>query len=140
MRKLLFLAAGILIGLPACSTLTTPSARIERYPEKYQALPADHQQLVSQGRIAEGMNQDAVFLAWGTPNHVMSGSDRGSPYETWSYTRLRSASYPSLWFDYGYYGGHYHHIHPYWNTYWYPVPVGRVEFTDGFVNSWQGRY
>ena len=141
MRNLMLLGGLLALGFPACSTLSTPAARIERFPEKYQALPAEHQELAAQGRIVEGMNTDAVFLAWGAPNHVMAGSDQGNPYETWSYTRLRSATYPSLWFDYGYYGyGHYHHVHPYWNTYWYPVPVGRVEFINGLVNSWQGRY
>lgn len=66
-KGLAAVALGIcLVGLVSCSVIT-PADRIRENPAMYQNLPSEQQTLVQQGRICNGMNQDAVFLAWGCP-------------------------------------------------------------------------
>ncbi len=63
----------------------TVQSRISAHPEIYQSLSPQDQALVSQGRIREGMTQNAVWLAWGSPEQKMVGAARGRPVETWLY-------------------------------------------------------
>ena len=104
------LAVVAAFGAFLLSSCATTDYRISRYPQLYQSLSPDEQALVQQGRIREGMSQDAVFLAWGSPEQRMVGRSRGRPVETWIYT----TSYPGYspyygaGFGYGYgYGGFY---------------------------------
>jgi outer membrane protein assembly factor BamE (lipoprotein component of BamABCDE complex) len=52
------------IILTSCSTTET---RISNHPEIYQSLSPRDQALVSQGQIRTGMSENAVCLAWGSP-------------------------------------------------------------------------
>src|SRR6266536_4092075 len=75
------IAASALV-LASCSTTET---RISGHPEIYQTLSPRDQSLVSQGQIRAGMSQNAVWLAWGSPDRKIVGNMRGRPTETWLY-------------------------------------------------------
>src|SRR5882724_4019665 len=93
------IAASALI-LASCSTTET---RISGHPEIFQSLSPRDQALVRDGKIREGMSQDAVWLAWGTPDQKGVGTARGRAVETWIYNEYvySHAPYP---YPYGPYG------------------------------------
>src|SRR5437868_6787530 len=80
---------------------STTESRISEHRDLYASLPPRQQQLVAQGQIAPGMSQNAVWLAWGSPDQKVAGFARGHATETWIYYTYTNA-YP-----YGYgYGGY----------------------------------
>ena len=106
-RALTFGIAASALFLTGCATTET---RIADHPEIFQTLSAQDQALVSQGKIREGMRQDAVWLAWGAPDQKATGSARGRAVETWIYNEYTYANapypYPYGPFGYGgYFGG-----------------------------------
>ncbi|HEY2573549.1 MAG TPA: hypothetical protein VGH65_05745 [Verrucomicrobiaceae bacterium] len=139
-RHLLPAAAGMLL-LANCSS---PATRISKNPDLYHGLSEPHKALVQQGRITEGMNKEAVWLAWGRADRVATGSRGGRPYERWSYTGYEPYYSPTI----GYAGG-------YWNQpylgnghlqdpRYFPDPMmnylpyeaRRAEFTSDRVSAW----
>jgi hypothetical protein len=99
-RALLALAASsALFLLSACSTT---QSRIAERPAAFNSLSPSDQALVSQGRIREGMSQDAVYIAWGAPNQRGPGRFRGRTAETWIYFSTTAGSYYPPPFAYGY--------------------------------------
>lgn len=132
MNAVAAVAAALVLG--ACQS-STPASRIAANPALFQSLPAAHQMLVQQGRLCEGMNKDAVELAFGAPDGTMSGYKGGKTLETWQYTRMVPVYSPRF---------HYHHC---WHDYygmdndWVYVPTMAAEviFTDGKVSSWMTR-
>ncbi|MDP9097388.1 MAG: hypothetical protein M3N48_00130, partial [Verrucomicrobiota bacterium] len=60
--------------LPGCSTTET---RISDHPEIFQTLSPRDQELVKAGKIREGMSQNAVWVAWGSPDQKATGVARG---------------------------------------------------------------
>lgn len=71
--------------LGSCQSVT-PMSRIEQNPVMFRVLSPEHQLLVQQGRICEGMSKDAVFLAWGNPDTPpVTGQQGGKSYEKWVY-------------------------------------------------------
>ena len=102
----LCLSASALV-LSGCSTTET---RISDHPEIFQTLSPRDQELVKAGKIREGMSQNAVWVAWGSPDQKATGVARGNPVETWIYNEYTYANapypYPYGPFGYGgYYGG-----------------------------------
>ena len=67
-----------------CASSTVESRRTERMAA-YSALPADQRALVDQGQVRVGMNQDAVYIAWGAPQQKTQSEDGGGLSETWVY-------------------------------------------------------
>ncbi len=130
----LFLCAAALV-LASCGS--SIENRISRYPEKFARLPSEHQNLVRQGRIKEGMNKDAVYLAWGTPGSVRMGSEGGQSYESWRFV----GHYP-VWTDTviighgrGYHGGYYYtDIVP--SVGYVPYNAAEVVFKNERVSRW----
>ncbi len=59
--------------------------RIQEHPQAPSASVARDQALVQQGKIREGMSQDAVYIAWGPPSQRVPGRNRGRTVETWIY-------------------------------------------------------
>jgi len=88
-----------------CSS--TPRTRIEKNPQMFAKLNAQDRNLVYKGLIREGMTRDAVFLAWGRPDSVSVGVNRGRESETWTFEGqrpIRSMSM-NMGFGYGGFGG-----------------------------------
>ena len=112
------------LGALLLGSCETPQDRISRRPDVYNALSPRDQQLVLEGKIREGMSQDAVYLAWGAPNQRGPGRHRGSSTETWIYFSTTSGEHYPGWGGWGYgygpfgygglgygYGGSYVHRH-----------------------------
>ena len=78
-------AAGCTIFL-SC-TAVTPEWRINQNASLYESLSESHRALASQGRIAKGMPQSAVYFALGTPTQKVRGHRSGTPFERWDYFR-----------------------------------------------------
>ncbi|MEM9081609.1 MAG: hypothetical protein AAGC74_13055 [Verrucomicrobiota bacterium] len=89
--------------LASCAP-STPSARIEKNPVLYNQLSLREQELVSQGRIEEGMSTAAVYLALGEPDQKSQGSARGVRTERWDYTALYPIYRNHFYGHYGYGG------------------------------------
>jgi hypothetical protein len=134
------------IGLAASGCVpSTPQARIQQSPALYSALAAKDQRLVQQGEIAKGMSQDAVFLAWGSPNMRYEGFQKGKTSERWDY----AGSYPvysnTYYGSYGYrnYGRYGHHGAPYYangiaqELTYVPYRRASVWFVNQRVDSWE---
>jgi hypothetical protein len=147
------------IILTSCSTTET---RISNHPEIYQSLSPRDQALVSQGQIRTGMSENAVWLAWGSPEQRAVGNMRGRPTETWVYITYTTGpygyGYPYRPYGYGYGFGsvavfrttHHHHRSfvffgdPFYDPFYYsyippsiPVPYKTVTFANGRVMSFQ---
>src|SRR5437016_1010202 len=84
----------------------TTGQRISNHPEIYQTLSPRDQALVSQGQIRPGMSENAVWLAWGSPEQKAVGNMRGRATETWVYITYTTApygyGYPYRPYGYGY--------------------------------------
>ena len=154
------LAALVAVAALFLASCETPQTRIAKRPEVYNALSGTDQALVSQGRIREGMSQDAVYLAWGAPNQRGHGRNRGSNVETWIYFSTTSGDYYPSHFRYGYgfgygFGGSYLHRHrsgrlhrhfyydPFYDPFFYSrtplvtYPERTVSFQRGRVVAYQ---
>jgi hypothetical protein len=162
-------------ALPFCIAISaliitgcqTTQDRISKHPEIYQNLSANDQALVGHGQIRSGMSQNAVWLAWGSPDRKIRGNMRGHPTETWIYVHYET--YPYGPYGYPYYGPYgpgfgygfgavgvvaRHHRHggrtfvffgdPFYDPFYYPyfppsvpVPYKIVTFVNGRVVSFQ---
>lgn len=151
-RALTFGIAASALILTGCSTT---ESRISEHPEIFQSLSPQEQALVTQGRIREGMSQNAVWLAWGAPEQKMAGSARGRPMETWVYMEYTYASDPYPFRPYGFgrfggyhrFGGHRYAFYgdPFYDPFYSYItpriayPAKTVTFQNGRVVSWQYR-
>ena len=157
LRALTFGISASALLLTSCSTTET---RISGHPEIFQSLSPRDQALVREGKIREGMSQDAVWLAWGTPDQKGTGTARGRALETWIYNEYvySNAPYAYPYGPYGY-GGYYgrgvfrHHHHrgfvligdPFYDPFFYnsyirptvAYPAKTVTFSNGRVVSIQ---
>jgi len=146
---LIFLVAG-------CTTVET---RISERPEAFRSMSPRDQTLVQQGRIREGMSQDAVYIAWGPPSQRAPGRNRGSIVETWIYDATAVGDYPGPFFygspygyglGYGYFGGGYRSrfyrqlfYDPFYDPFFYShaniirYPDRTVSFQNGRVIAYQ---
>ncbi|MCB1076784.1 MAG: hypothetical protein KDM64_03050 [Verrucomicrobiae bacterium] len=136
----------ILLALMAtgCATVTSPENRIAKNPGLYDDLSEKHQDLVREGKVVEGMSNDAVFLAWGRPDELRQGSREGRSLETWVYYGTESVPVQTMGIGIGY-GYGYGRCGPgsiYDYGYGYDVAyrdyvAATVEFERGKVVSWQ---
>lgn len=132
-------AASLLVS---CHT-PTPMDRIAENPLLFRSLSTEHQVMVQSGRICEGMNRDAVMLAWGRPEQPpIIGQRNGQMYETWRYVDHKPVYTDHIGFGMGAYHHrrHWHHsYYPYTETdvTYVPVEVAEVTFVNGFVTEWK---
>jgi hypothetical protein len=128
--------------LASCTTVSGPDQRIAQNPDWYASLKQDDQLMIRQGRIREGMSKNAVFLAWGHPDSVTTGTDRGKPVETWTYTAYQPqfvsgfAMGVPTYYGMGYYGfgpGVFHDV------IYTQEPAAMVQFESNRVVAWQAR-
>ncbi|MEY2496582.1 MAG: hypothetical protein QOD12_138 [Verrucomicrobiota bacterium] len=152
-RALTIGIAASAVILTSCSTTET---RISDHPEIFQTLSPRDQELVKQGKIREGMSQDAVWIAWGSPDQKATGTARGRAVETWIYNDYVYANapypYPYGPFGYGgYFGGgavvfHRHGGHrfaiigdPFYDPFFYSYIPPRVAYPSKTVTFSSGR-
>jgi hypothetical protein len=139
MKFFLFaLAAGL--ALASCVP-STPQTRIQRYPDKFDALGAEDKSLVQQGTISTGMTADAVYLAWGGPSRVLQGAKNGETTEQWDYAGSRPVYTTSFYGGYGYGGCGPYRARGYYGfapevTY-IPYRIATVWFLNNRVDSWE---
>lgn len=156
-KPLQLLAACAAVLLASCAS--TPQKRIDNNPQMFNALSSKDRSLVSRGVIREGMNRDAVFLAWGAPDQTTMGRKNGRQTEQWAYMGQRPVRTMSMGFGMGYgYGGFgpwgygggpwgygpwgygpWGYGGPGWNSnvVYVPYTAGTVGFTNGRVTEWQ---
>src|ERR1700737_1739800 len=92
-----FFSRALMLGMLSCALIftgcATTESRISEHPEIFNSLSPRDQALVRQGQIRSGMSQNAVWLAWGTPEQKAVGDMRGRPTETWIYMNYTTAPY-----------------------------------------------
>jgi len=136
---------GIALLLASCSTTSMVQKRITKNPELFAQLSQDHQLLVQQGRISEGMNKNAVFLAWGPADTIQQGSKDGKSTETWIYDDGYDygRSRVGVGFGYGTFGGggggygYGVNVPIFSDPYDRGYPTAVVVFTGNRVTEWQ---
>lgn len=82
-RNLRFAAVvscAVLLG--ACAT---PESRIKSRPDVFARLTPEQQALVKAGKVAPGLDKDAVRLALGDPDRVVVESTASGRHEIWRY-------------------------------------------------------
>jgi hypothetical protein len=81
-----FIFSLLLVTLVAgCATPSTVQSRIQERTAAYQAFSPAVRQMVDAGRIEAGMNEDAVYIAWGKPDEVLHSGDQRGEFTTWVY-------------------------------------------------------
>jgi hypothetical protein len=123
---------------------STPQSRIQRNPQKFEALGANHRSLVQQGQITRGMTTDAVYLAWGAPSGIFQGSKNGKATERWDYAGSRPVYATGFYGGYGYgYGPYGRYGHPGYayglgpEVAYVPYRIASVWFVNRRVESWE---
>lgn len=127
------LGAALFGLLAACAT---PDARIKRNQTIFDALPAERQALIREGKVAIGFSPDEVRLALGDPDQRWTRTDAQGSTEIWSYTTYDNAAGVPL------YRGLYHRYHGgypfYYDTLYYrdarPREYLKVGFSGGVVS------
>lgn len=140
MKMLVFALSACLLS--ASCAPSTPQARIQRHPEKFDSLTPKQQELVQSGRLERGMSQDAVFLAWGAPSRTFQGSRNNRISERWDYSGSRPIHKNTFHGSYGRFNGSCRG-HGFSSFGWGPeiayIPyhIGSVWFIDNRVDSWE---
>ena len=131
-----------MLVLAGCST---PETRIAKNPEIFNRLTPEEQNLIREGKVAIGFDQEMVRLAVGEPDRIWTRTDAEGSSESWSYTTYETADGFPLYrgFYHRYYGG-WGHPWGYGHTYYpyylsYPSrrdrEVFKVVFKEGRVIS-----
>ena len=129
------LAAALLAG--GCST---PETRIRENPEVFNRLNPQEQELIRQGKVAIGFDEEMVKLAVGEPDRIWTRTDAEGATEAWSYTTYETHDGFPLYR--GFYHRHYYRgwadpFYPYYLS--YPArrerEVFKVVFKEGRVIS-----
>ncbi|MDX6765694.1 MAG: hypothetical protein SFU85_02780 [Candidatus Methylacidiphilales bacterium] len=89
---LLVLGAFLLLGT-GCST---PQSRSQERASSFEKLSQDDQRLVLKGKIREGLDEDAVYVAMGHPSRRTRGQRDGKEEVSWIYSRLESRVVPAF--------------------------------------------
>ena len=98
-----FIPTGVaigLLGLGGCGC-ATPQSRAQEKSEAFASLPKKFQEAALKGELVEGMNADAVYIALGKPERVVSGEEKGVQQERWVYVRIETDEVPAWRETYG---------------------------------------
>jgi hypothetical protein len=71
--------------LTGCAATPTLEQRRAQRAAAYAELTAADKALVDAGSIRIGMNEDAVFIAWGKPDEVTESEDQNGLLKQWVY-------------------------------------------------------
>lgn len=132
-RGKLFSVAVCALALGLLAACATPDRRIKRNQEIVDALPADRQVLIREGKVAIGFTQDEVRLALGDPDQRWVRTDAQGSTEIWSYTTYDNAAGVPLYRGYyhRYYGGYPY----YYDTMYFNDARPREYFKVGFAGG-----
>jgi hypothetical protein len=121
--------------LAGCSTV---AKRIEEEQATFDRLSVADQELVSRGKIGEGLGKREVYIAWGKPDRSITRTEKRKTYDTWIYYGYRTVTY----YDYDwvpYRAGDRIYwtpiTRPYYDT--YPYLFQQVTFANGRVVDFQ---
>ncbi len=124
----------------SCSS-HTPQGRIEKNLALYNDLSVQEQELVSRGQIAEGMTPQAVFLAMGSPDRRLEGSNAGVRTMRWDYTSLSPIYTNSFYGHFGSGWGRYSRRYGGFGfsptIHYVPTRSNSVWFENERVRSWE---
>ena len=81
-RLISVILAGLLFGGCASSTIET---RKQERAAAYAALPSEIKGYVDRGQIKVGMNEDAVYIAWGAPSEILHNESADTAETIWLY-------------------------------------------------------
>ncbi|MEM6885305.1 MAG: hypothetical protein AAF571_09750 [Verrucomicrobiota bacterium] len=135
-RSVILIIFSVLFVFIGC---TSPQKRAEENPEAFARLSKDQQRMVLEGRIEEGMNEDAVYIALGRPSKKRDMRIEGETINNWIYSRTVTEEIPA--FRDRYYRGHNGRLYrscyydPYYRS--YVVDTFRVMFKSGKVVGWE---
>jgi len=134
---ILCLLALILLLLGGCAHDTIAHRKRER-PDAYAKLPQDIRALVDAGQIKVGMPPDAVYIAWGQPDQVLSAESEQGSVTTWLYHNTHLESY-RYWTTHGVRYRDGYRTDPYLATDYYVRPYISAEiiFEEGVVKEWR---
>ncbi len=122
-------------------TAATPDWRINQNDSLYQSLSEEHRRLASEGEIAKGMPQTAVYLAMGNPTRKVRGYHSDAPFERWEYLRRQPHFHHSLYayqgLRFGRHGGNYGGFGLAPSIHYTPTHAATVTFRNGVVDSWE---
>ena len=102
MRFFLRVTFALLVLAGGGTGCSTPQRRAREHPAAFHRLSLADQALVLRGRVRPGMNQDAVYIAWGEPDRKTASNDgKGSTgIERWIYIQRVSILEPQNSSDY----------------------------------------
>ncbi len=135
-RHFTALVCALILLLAGC---TSPQKRAEENPEAFASLSKERQRMVLEGKIEEGMNEDAVYIALGRPSKKRDMRIEGKTLNNWIYSRTVTEEIPA--FRDSYYRGHNGRVYrscyydPYFRS--YVVDTFRVMFKQGKVVGWE---
>jgi hypothetical protein len=114
----------LLVGCAAllAAGCSTPETRIRKNPEAFNRLSVEEQELIVQGKVAIGFDEEMVRLALGDPDRVWTRTDSEGVSEAWSYTTYETYDGAPLyrgWYHryYGPYYGWHRGYYPYYMSY-----------------------
>lgn len=150
-RFFLILTSALVFSQTGCAVRSTVQTRIAEYPDYFEKLSEKHKDLVRQKRVAEGMDKEAVYLAWGTADEIKKSSRNHQVTETWLYLKYKPIYSRSIGVGYGYgYGGSYYYggrsrycdYGDYYGSYgtdinYQPYVGAKVEFENDRVVFWE---
>jgi hypothetical protein len=133
-----FILAAALAAVFALAGCSTPESRIRNNPAVFSRLTPEQQNLIRNGQIAVGFDQEMVELALGEPDHITTRTDAQGVSEIWRYTTYDLPDGMPLyrgWYHRYYYGGD--PMFPYYLDYPYRREHDhfRVTFKGGKVVS-----
>src|SRR6185295_9362627 len=78
------LCLGLLVTGCASTSSSIDGRKQERAPS-YAALSPEFKSLVDSGQIRKGMNEDAVYIAWGKPAQILQQENQQGRATIWLY-------------------------------------------------------
>jgi hypothetical protein len=124
------------VGLVWLAGCATPDARIKKNPEAFDRCTPQQQELIRQGKISVGFDEEMVRLALGDPDRSTTRTDASGQSEVWHYATYETDDGVLL------YAGYYHRFcGPAFYPYYLDYPTRRehdhfkVSFKDGKVVS-----
>lgn len=86
------LAGLCLLAVAGCST---PQTRAKERASSFERLKPEDQRMLLQGKIREGLDEDAVYVALGRPTRVTRGQREGQREYSWIYSRTVTRTIPA---------------------------------------------